>query len=147
MLIALPMAWPVGITLGLVLLWLVQREIKQKSHQLKKAGALVSKKRLYSAVLREHVASFHHLSADVARYYSLPLLFFIGLTPVSWPAIIVLLFVAPLGDYYRLKPELSLPAFMGLYGLEMVAYQVGLWRGCLRERTLLPLLPRLQWRR
>jgi mycofactocin system glycosyltransferase len=146
MLMAFPMAWPVGATLGAVLLLLVLLEVNQKSRKLQKAGAVVSKGCLYSAVLREHAASFHHLSADITRYYSLPLLFVIGLLPAYSPAVIVLLLTAPIGDYYRLKPNLSLAAFMGLYGLEMVAYQLGLWRGCLRERTLLPLLPRLRWR-
>lgn len=147
MFIAFPMAWPAGVILGLILLFLVLREIKQKSQQLSKAGASVPNRRLFSAVLREHVASFHHLSADITRYYSLPLLVVTWLAPACWPATMILLLTAPIGDYYRLKPNLSLPAFIGLYGLEIVAYQLGLWLGCLRQRTLLPLLPRLRWRR
>jgi mycofactocin system glycosyltransferase len=144
---AFPLAWPVGVVLGVILLFLMLLEVTQKSQQLEKAGAIVSKGRIYSAVLREHIASFHHLSADITRYYSLPLLFIVWLAPACGPAIIILLLTAPIGDYYRLKPHLPLASFIGLYGLEMVAYQLGLWRGCLRERTLLPLLPLLRWRR
>jgi hypothetical protein len=147
MVMTFPMAWPVGTGLGVALLLLVLLEVKQKSHQLKKVGVVLPRKRLYSAVLREHVASFHHLSADVTRYYSLPLLVILWLVPECWPAVIILLLTAPIGDYYRLKPHLSLAVFIGLYGLEMVAYQLGLWRGCLRERTLRPFLPKLRWRR
>lgn len=147
MLMTFPVAWPIGTLLGFVLTGLVIQEVTQKSQQLEKARAVVSKRRLYSAVLREHMASFHHLSADITRYYSLPLLLFSGLIPACGPALIILGLTAPIGDYYRLKPDLSLVAFVGLYGLEMVAYQLGLWRGCLREQTLVPLLPRLRWRR
>lgn len=147
MLIIFPVAWPVGIVLGLISICLVLLEVRQKSQQLEKAGAAIPKGRLHGAVVREHVASLHHLSADMTRYYSLPLLFVVWLAPVCGPAIMILLLIAPIGDYYRLKPDLSLPIFIGLYGLEMVAYQLGLWRGCLRERTLLPLLPLLRWRR
>ncbi len=41
----------------------------------------------------------------------------------------------------------ALPAFVGLYWLEMAAYQWGVWRGCLAQRRFHPLLPILNWRR
>jgi mycofactocin glycosyltransferase len=31
-----------------------------------------------------------------------------------------------------------------LYWLEMTAYQIGVWRGCLERRTLRPLIPILR---
>jgi len=50
-------------------------------------------------------------------------------------------------DYRRQRPACGPVAFIGLYWLEMAAYQTGVWRGCLGRRTLRPLLPILKWRR
>ena len=63
------------------------------------------------------------------------------------PMTVLLLSVAPLTDYRRLRPRLSRAAFVALYGLELAAYQLGVWRGCWRRRTPRPLLPQLSARR
>jgi hypothetical protein len=62
------------------------------------------------------------------------------------PAAVVFACLA-ISDYRRLKPFLSLPVFVHLYWLEMAAYQLGVWRGCLSRRTLRPLLPTIRWGR
>ncbi|HEU4704062.1 MAG TPA: hypothetical protein VFS37_16385, partial [Conexibacter sp.] len=41
------------------------------------------------------------------------------------------------------EPRPSLPVALALGAADDAAYAAGLWRGCLRERTLAPLLPRL----
>ena len=87
------------------------------------------------------------LSANVIRYYGLPLLGLAALMPVLLPATAVLFVLAPTMDHRRLKPACGLPVFIGLSWLEMAAYQLGVWRGCLARRTLRPLLPILHWRR
>lgn len=96
---------------------------------------------------REHAASLYHLSANVVRYYSLPLLLLGALQPGLLPVLLLLFLIAPVGDYRRLRPVLSLPRFVGLYWLEMAAYQLGVWYGCWRRRTLQPLLPTLRLQR
>jgi hypothetical protein len=99
------------------------------------------------AVGREHLAALYHLSANVVRYYSLPLLVMSGIQPKLIPVILLLLLVAPLMDDQRLRPRLAIATFIGLYWLELLAYQWGVWRGCRQRRTLRPLLPYLHWRR
>jgi hypothetical protein len=47
-------------------------------------------------------------------------------------------------DWWRARPDVPLPAYLGLRFLDDAAYCAGVWRGCLRERTLLPLLPALR---
>jgi hypothetical protein len=44
----------------------------------------------------------------------------------------------------RLRPETNRASFALLYWLEMAAYQIGVWRGCLKKRTLRPLIPILR---
>jgi hypothetical protein len=69
---------------------------------------------------------------------------------VLWPPLLpvaaVMMLVPPVCDHRRLKPSLSLAAFIGLYWLEMAAYQLGVWRGCLARRCYRPLLPLIRWR-
>ena len=46
-------------------------------------------------------------------------------------------------DWARRRPRVPLPAYVGLRALDDAAYCAGVWAGCLRRRTLLPLLPEL----
>jgi hypothetical protein len=122
-------------------------ELVEKHWRLWRMGVDVPPQRVNGAVWREHMASLHHLSANVTRYYSLPLLAASVLWPSLLPATATLLLVSPTSDYRRLRPCLSMTVFIGLYWLEMAAYQVGVWRGCLKQRTLGPLIPMVCVRR
>jgi len=137
-------SWLAGLALMLVALASVIGELGQKFRQLRRAGVRLPAGQVIAAVLLEHQAALYHLGANVTRYYSLPLL----VTGLLWPRLLLaagILFLAPpVIDHRRLRPDLSLPAFIGLYWLELGAYQIGVWRGCLKWRTLRPLLPILR---
>jgi mycofactocin system glycosyltransferase len=144
MLAMLTVYWPASVALGMLAVTGVAFELNEKFRLLRRIGVDVPAHRVSKAVLREHMAAFYHLSANVIRYYSLPLLA-IGLVwPNVLPALVLLLLIAPITDHRRLKPSLSLPRFVGLYWLEMAAYQLGVWRGCLKRGILRPLLPTLR---
>lgn len=134
--------WPAAIAVTLFSV-----EWVKKRRELQRIGVILPVAQVAVALGREHAAAFYHLSANAVRYYSLPLLAIGGIQPYGLLAIILLLSVAPLADYQRLQPRLSRLVFVGLYWLELAAYQLGLWRGCRQRRTLRPLLPRLIWRR
>lgn len=140
-------AWPVSLLLPAVAVVRLLQEMRQKARQLRQAGVTLPARRFVGAILAEHGASLYHLGANVIRYYSLPLL----LVGLFWPPLLlpllILGLIPPITDYRRLRPRLALPLFVGLSWLELAAYQVGVWRGCLQGRTLRPLLPRLRWGR
>ncbi|MBK8185373.1 MAG: mycofactocin biosynthesis glycosyltransferase MftF [Candidatus Competibacteraceae bacterium] len=136
------MVWPligVGVLFG--------AELIEKQRKLRTLAVTMPASQIALALIREHAAGFYHLSANMARYYSLPLLGLGLLWPALLPALVLLLAVAPLTDTQRPRPQLSRPAFVGLYWLELAAYQAGVWRGCWRWRTLRPLRPLARWRR
>ncbi len=143
----LGIAWLVSPVLLLLAVVAVVLEIAQKTRQLRRAGVDLPARQVRRAILLEHGASLYHLGANVARYYSVPLL----LVGLLWPPLLLplllLLLVPPITDYRRLRPQLALPLFIALYWLELAAYQVGVWRGCWQQRTLRPLLPLVRWRR
>ena len=143
---AFGVAWPAGAVLALLALATVVGELLGKRRRLRKMGMAVGAQNLVAPLLREHAASLYHLGCEVTRYYGLPLLA-IG---ASWPPLLTviafLLLVGPICDHRRRKPALSLPAFIGLYWLEMASYQLGVWLGCLKQRCWRPLFPRIRWR-
>ncbi len=144
---AFALAWPAGLALTLAILALLSFEIANKHRQLRRSGITLPASRVTQAIAREHVASMYGLSANLLRYYSLPLLGLGLLWPSLVPAIALILFMAPMIDYRRLHPACGPLVFIGLSWLEMAAYQVGVWRGCFARRTFRPLLPVLHWRR
>lgn len=138
-------AWPMALVLAPLIAALLGHEVISKQRQIRRLGIALPVARVAAAVLREHLASMHGLSANVIRYYALPLIGLAALWPVLLPAMAVLLLFAPLIDHLRLQPACGLAVFVGLYWLEMAAYQLGVWRGCLAHRTFGPLLPILHW--
>jgi mycofactocin system glycosyltransferase len=142
-----PLSGLMGITLvGLVVLLLIY-EFTEKHRQLRHGSISVPLCWLGSALLREHMASLYHLSATITRYYSLPLLAAAGFWPSLILPTVILLLMAPLDEYRRRQPHLHCSFYVGLYWLEMAAYQYGVWRGCFRTRSFWPWLPLLRWDR
>ncbi len=139
-------SWPLGAAFAFLALAIVAGETVGKHRRLHRMGLPVPARRLAQSILREQAASLYHLGCDVTRYYGVPL----AAVGVLWPPLLavaaVLLLVPPICDHRRRKPSVSLPAFIGLYWLEMAFYQRGVWRGCLDRRCWRPLLPRIRWR-
>lgn len=144
---AFGVSWAAGTALGALVLGLLAAETAGKHRRLGRLGLALPRARVTAAVLREHLASLHGLSANALRYYGVPLAAAGALWWPLLPATLVLLLLAPVLDHRRLQPAVRLPAFVGLSALEMAAYQYGVWHGCLDRRTLRPLLPTLAWRR
>ncbi|MBL8258358.1 MAG: mycofactocin biosynthesis glycosyltransferase MftF [Candidatus Competibacteraceae bacterium] len=137
-----PGLWPVALAVLLFGL-----ELAEKRGTLRRLAIALPLGSIAAALGREHGAAFYHFSADVTRYYSLPLLPIGLIWPQLLPMAVLVLAAAPLTDYRRSRPPMTRMAFVGLYWLELAAYQVGIWRGCWRWRSLRPLLPRPIWRR
>ena len=143
----LPLALVASLALATLAGGFLAGELAAKRRRMHRMGLRLPARLLAAAVLREHLAALHGLSADVIRYSGLPLLAAALLWPPLLPAAAVLLLAAPLIDHRRLRPGCGRAIFVGLYGLEMAAYQLGVWRGCRDRQTLRPLLPTLQWKR
>ena len=57
-------------------------------------------------------------------------------------AVLSAAFLPPLFEWFQRRPRLNLFAWIGLRVLDDVAYGAGVWAGCIRERTIDPLVPR-----
>lgn len=147
LLTVLPVAWPAGAALAVLLAAMLTREVVGKRRQIVRMGIPLPASRVTAAVLRAHLASMYGLSANLIRYYGIPLLALGAVWKALLPALAIAFLLAPVMDHRRLKPACGLATFIGLSWLEMAAYQLGVWRGCLARRAFRPLLPILHWKR
>ncbi|MCP5426482.1 MAG: mycofactocin biosynthesis glycosyltransferase MftF [Gammaproteobacteria bacterium] len=144
-LVTASVSWITALFLAIATLAALTLETITKRQRIHRMGLKLPAGTVLSAVGRGHWASLYHLSAHVSRYYSLPLLIGGLLWTPLLPMTAVLLLIAPVSDYRRLRPRLPLPMFVGLSCLEMAAYQLGVWRGCFKQRTLRPWWPKVRW--
>ena len=137
----LPAAPWAGATPAAVALALLGAELPAKGRRPRGLGLGLGAGAAAPAILRAHHAALYHLGANVLRYYSLPLFALALLWPPLLAPLLALALAPPLSDHARLRPALAPWTFVALYWLELTAYQAGIWAGCLRWRTPLPLLP------
>jgi mycofactocin system glycosyltransferase len=117
---------------ALVFLWDV---ISKKSTYEKRIGIDLTFRVIFSATLDRHFELLYYLSAHIVRYYlvvmiPLALLF----TPVI-PVVAALVAIPSITEFFRKRPRLSFPSFLALYLMEQAAYQIGVFWGCLRQKS------------
>jgi mycofactocin system glycosyltransferase len=95
--------------------------------------------RSLEALLRGQAASSYHLARQLARYWALPLVALPGPKRRRLLALALVLTVPGMADWARLRPRLSLPAFLVAHALDELAYHSGILVGCALQRTLRPL--------
>ncbi len=83
--------------------------------------------------------------ANLARAWSPALLLALAFRRTRRAAALALLI--PALDDWRQHPEALDPLrYSALHVADDAAYGIGVWSGCARERTLVPLVPRISWR-
>jgi mycofactocin system glycosyltransferase len=93
----------------------------------------ISSGRLVNAALRSYLSFFYFVFFHLIRYY---LVLFIGFGVLWYPLWILgglALVYASIADYLTKKPKLFYPIFLFFYLLEHLAYQVGVFWGCLKK--------------
>ena len=140
----LPVSRRASLGLGVLAALVFCVECGVKLRRLRGVGVRLRARTVVAAVLRQHGAGIYHLGTNVVRYYSLPLLGASVPWPALLPSVLALMVIPPVVDHKRLRPKMSLASFACLYWAELAAYQIGVWRGCLKWRTIRPLIPRLR---
>ena len=88
---------------------------------------------LVSAALRSYLAFFYYTFFHLIRYY---LVIIIGLGVLWYPLWILgglAVLWTSVGDFYIKKPRLLYPVFLFYYVMEHLAYQAGVFWGCLKQ--------------
>ena len=96
---------------------------------------------VFSATFRSTAGFFYHLCSFVSRYYLVAGLLMVVLVPTLTLAVVGMHFLVAVVEHRVKKAALGLAAFILLFSFEQVAYQAGVWWGCLRHRIVSPLVP------
>jgi mycofactocin glycosyltransferase len=95
------------------------------------------------AILRGNIRFVFHCCGFISRYY-------LVLLPVIWPlstiaaaTILAMHLTAGIVQFVVNKPKLNPISFLFYFTLEQVAYQSGVWWGCIQRFNFKPVLPRI----
>jgi mycofactocin glycosyltransferase len=126
--------------LGLVLLFLAA-DISQKSVSLKRRNFQFPLRSILFSSLRTHFSFYYYTSFHLIRYY-LVLLLGLGFLfhPLFFFCIFALLLASTV-DYATKKPRLVYPVYLFFYLMEHIAYQLGVFWGCLKHKFFGSYLP------
>ena len=103
----------------------------------RKSGALagskmVSFRQIAGATLRSYPAFYYAISFHLVRYYFILLVGLGFLFHPVWLVCLLMLLLTSIADYRAKRPRLIYPVYLYFYTLEHLAYQVGVFWGCLK---------------
>ena len=128
--------YPIG-----VILLLFGLNLFRKSGTLKKFKMVLPFKQIVYSTFRSYLSFYYFAFFHLVRYY-LVLIFGLGFLLHSMWIFggLALLFTSGV-DYYIKRPKLPYPAFLFFYALEHLAYQFGVFWGCLKLRYFRAYIP------
>jgi mycofactocin system glycosyltransferase len=109
-------------------------ELWRKSVTLKKHKMPLPAGQVAYSILRTCLSFFYFTSFHLVRYYLILLLIPGFFLHSFWLFDAWILLVASLVDYFTKKPDLLYPVYLFFYLGEHLAYQVGVFWGCWKER-------------
>ncbi len=109
-------------------------DLWQKTRILKKNKMTLSFNQTVYATLRSYVAFVYFAFFHLVRYYLILILAFGFLWAPLWLFGGLAIVYTSIVDFSTKKPELFYPVFLFFYLLEHLAYQIGVFWGCLRQR-------------
>ena len=118
-------------------------ESARKMIRIHKTGLSISFFRILFSVLRTHWFFIYSASFHFLRYYLILFILLGVFFPAFWLLAFIMILVSSSSDYGMKHPRLSFPAFAFYYVLEHLAYQIGAFIGCLKNRSFGTYIPQL----
>ena len=95
------------------------------------------------AVFRSYLSFVYRVCSFISRYYLIVATFLAPAFPVAAAAIWLAHVGVGVVEFSLRKPQINLLYFLGLFSLEQISYQSGVWCGCFKQKFFLPVFPRL----
>ncbi|MFC1942565.1 mycofactocin biosynthesis glycosyltransferase MftF [Chloroflexota bacterium] len=116
-------------------------DLLHKSGTLRKCKMALPLRQTAYATVRSYISFYYFVFFHLIRYY-LILMFGLGFLLHSiWFFCGLALFLTSIVDYYVKKPKLPYPVFLFFYTLEHLAYQAGVFWGCLKLKYFRSYIP------
>jgi mycofactocin glycosyltransferase len=107
-------------------------DLIQKMMAVNRSGIGFSFNLIFHSTLRSFFSFYYFASFHLLRYYLILLLMLGFLFHPIWYFAMLVLILASFTDYIVKKPKLTYPVFLYFYTLEHLAYQIGVFWGCLK---------------
>ena len=113
----------------------------RKRTKIKKTGLTLGGMKVFGSLLRSYFSFAYFTSSYLVRYY------LIFLIPISyyytkaWGFTLSLLIFSALFDFCLKKPKINVFSFLFFYTLDQLAYQIGVFGGCIKNITFMPYIP------
>ena len=93
------------------------------------------------STVRGFMALGYHCCSFISRYYLMAGMALLPFMPLTDASVIGMHLITGGVDYGILRPRLSLPMYLFYFSVEQIAYQCGVWWGCIRHMNFHPVFP------
>ncbi|MGC8604656.1 MAG: mycofactocin biosynthesis glycosyltransferase MftF, partial [Desulfomonilaceae bacterium] len=104
----------------------------------KQIGIRLPFKKILKATLEKHLNLLFYLSHHIVRYYLSLMAMAVVFYPPLFSAVSIVILFPCLVQFIRKKPRLNFPAFVFYFALEQAYYQVGVFVGCVNQKSFRP---------
>ena len=113
------------------------------SHRARFKAIPVKATLLVLAVVRSYLAFVFQCCSFVSRYYLIWSISLLFLLPTFSVVILGMHLLTGVVEYFIKRPNMNLALFLIYFSLEQLAYQLGVWWGCLRHFSFTAINPKL----
>ena len=115
----------------------------RKHRRLQTRQVPVTRRAVYTAIIRGYLAFVYHCCSFVSRYYLIVVPALVPLSPLTAAVMGCMHLIAGLVEYRVKQPRLNPLFFLFFFTLEQASYQSGVWWACIRRLNFNPVLPRV----
>jgi mycofactocin system glycosyltransferase len=119
----------------------------KKHNKLKSRHVPVTRRQVYTAIIRGYLAFVYHCCSFISRYYLIVVPLVMLLSPLSAAVMVGMHLAAGIVEYTVKKPRLNPLSFLVFFTLEQASYQSGVWWACIQQVNFNPVLPRIVHKR
>jgi mycofactocin system glycosyltransferase len=90
---------------------------------------------------RSYLSFAYHCCSFISRYYLVAGLMLLPIMPLAGGVITAIHLLAGFADYGIRRPRLTILSYLFYFSVEQIAYQSGVWWGCLQNLNFQPVFP------
>ena len=113
----------------------------RKATKMRRTGLGLRSSKVFLSVLRTYFSFSFHTSSYLVRYYLIYLIPLSFIYSNLWAFLLFLLVFSAIVDFSIRRPAIHFSTFLFFYTLDQLAYQTGVFWGCLRNKNFMSYVP------